>query len=78
MGVLKCSFKTDCRVSEWSTWSTPVGSGPEIRERKILREPFDGGKPCPSLKEEKTTGMSSLLNFVFKSEFNTGLYTGNY
>lgn len=50
--------KTDCLVSEWSSWSGPFGFGSVSRERKVLRYPQNGGTQCPTdLTEVKYTGL---------------------
>ncbi|EFB26688.1 hypothetical protein PANDA_000807, partial [Ailuropoda melanoleuca] len=43
-----------CVVAEWSGWSCCVKScqiSYRIRRRRVLREPRNGGAPCPSLEE---------------------------
>jgi len=50
------SCKSDCKVSDWTSWSTcskSCGGGVSTRTRSILSQPCDGGASCPPLKETK-------------------------
>ena len=46
------AVKKDCKVSQWSNWSTCVYKQ-QYRQRKILQYPANGGKSCPWLKESR-------------------------
>nr|CAD7592668.1 unnamed protein product [Timema genevievae] len=49
----------DCRVSEWSPWSTcskSCGIGEMQRQRQVLKHARRGGKVCPPLVENKWCG----------------------
>ncbi|XP_072517288.1 thrombospondin type-1 domain-containing protein 7B [Salminus brasiliensis] len=42
----------DCRLSEWSTWSScsaSCGGGVKVRSQWLREKPFNGGRPCPKL-----------------------------
>ncbi len=44
----------DCKVSEWSSWTTcdkSCGGGTQKRSRTILQQPANGGAVCPVLAE---------------------------
>ena len=43
----------DCVVCMWSSWSIPSKYGTIERYRIIVRKPYNGGKPCPKLRETK-------------------------
>ncbi|KAA0707575.1 Thrombospondin type-1 domain-containing protein 7B [Triplophysa tibetana] len=43
---------TDCKLSEWSHWSTcsaSCGGGVKVRSQWLREKPFNGGRPCPQL-----------------------------
>ncbi|NXR48108.1 SBSPO protein, partial [Hippolais icterina] len=43
-----------CVVSQWSAWSgcaEPCRTTYRARRRRVLREPRNGGEPCPALEE---------------------------
>ncbi|XP_076158659.1 thrombospondin type-1 domain-containing protein 7B [Alosa pseudoharengus] len=43
---------TDCRLSEWSPWSTcsaSCGWGVKVRAQWLREKAFNGGRPCPKL-----------------------------
>ncbi|NXA34226.1 SBSPO protein, partial [Eudromia elegans] len=45
---------TPCEVSPWSAWSgcaEPCEAAHRVRRRRVLREPRNGGEPCPALEE---------------------------
>ncbi|XP_052809752.1 collagen alpha-3(VI) chain-like [Mya arenaria] len=60
--------RTDCQVSDWSSWSKPFGFGQVSRERAILRHPSNGGSPCPpDMEEIKMTGQRVSIQSTAKS-----------
>ena len=55
---MNCSLlcTTDCRVSNWSPWSScsaSCGQGIHERTRKVIAGSKDGGQDCPSLHQTK-------------------------
>lgn len=44
----------DCRVGDWSPWSSCSADGFQTRERPILVPPSDGGFACPATKETQS------------------------
>ena len=58
-GTSPCSV--DCRVSQWSSWSTcsaSCGGGRRSRERTVATSPALGGRECPELTDTEECGMS--------------------
>lgn len=50
------SCPSDCKVSNWSPWSTcdkQCGTGTMWRTRAHLNDPRFGGKKCPALRQER-------------------------
>lgn len=51
-------FSVDCEVSDWTEWSScskTCGSGSQKRERSIVKQPKNNGKPCEGNFEETKT-----------------------
>lgn len=47
----------DCQVGNWSSWSQcsqVCGGGKQTRTRPVTQRPFNGGKACPQLQEERS------------------------
>lgn len=60
----------DCRVSDWSEWSScskSCGIGEMQRRREVLKHARRGGQTCPPLLETKWCGSARACN---KSYFN--------
>lgn len=53
-------------MSQWSGWSEVYGFGERSKERVIIRNPENGGKPCPT-DTEITEYTGRLHVFVSKS-----------
>lgn len=48
--VRNCDVAVDCRVSAWTAWDEcdkPCDGGQRQRQRQVVRNPLNGGKPCP-------------------------------
>ncbi|WAR09619.1 VWA1-like protein [Mya arenaria] len=52
----------DCVVGAWGQWSKVAGFGSQDRQRVVVQQPSPGGKPCPSLSENRHTNQSCGLN----------------
>lgn len=68
--VRKIRPPRDCRVSEWSPWSScskSCGIGEMQRRREVMKHARRGGKLCPPLVETKWCGSARACN---KGYFN--------
>ena len=59
------SFSVDCKLGEWSSWSTSWLDGVKyIRRRKnVLIEAQNGGRACPDNKAEQQRSAPGLDAF---------------
>merc|ERR1711964_17626 len=51
-----CLIPVNCKVSPWrefTSCSKPCGRGTQVRARRVLIEPEDGGRTCPKLRETR-------------------------
>jgi hypothetical protein len=53
------SYPKPCMVSAWQEWSActkTCGYGTRVRMRMVVSEAEDGGRPCPTIKEQEMCG----------------------
>jgi hypothetical protein len=46
----------DCTVAPWDPWSecdTECGTGTMKRDRRVIRQPENGGRHCPTLTQHR-------------------------
>ena len=69
-GLVYFCFSVDCEVSDWTEWSScskTCGSGFQKRERSIVKQPKNNGKPCEgNLDETKTCELEECYSMQNK------------